>query len=99
MHTEAQRLIDLLQLAMRVSGVTERDVEQKLKWDPNSLRRLFSGDVDLTVEHMFLIAGALGLTPGEFIQLAFPRRIQPSRAAEQLRELIRDLPRSRRQEA
>jgi len=92
MDAEVQRLINILRTAMRVLGVTNRDIERKLGLSPSYLSRLFSGGIELKAEHLVQIPKAMGLQPAEFFHLAYPRRVQPgSRAAEQLRELLRDL--------
>ena len=41
------------------------------------LSRLFSGSIELKVEHIFQILGVLGLTPAEFFHLAYPRKPSP----------------------
>ena len=77
---------------MRILGVTNRDIERKLGLSPSYLSRLFSGGIELKAEHLIHIPRAMGLEPAEFFHLAYPRRSQPgSRAAEQLREVLREL--------
>lgn len=77
---------------MRILGVTNRDIERKLELSPSYLSRLFSGGIELKAEHLIHIPRAMGLEPAEFFHLAYPRRSQPgSRAAEQLREVLREL--------
>ena|SRR6185295_17804025 len=91
MNAEVQRLINLLRTAMRILGVTNRDIERKLGLSPSYLSRLYSGGIELKVEHLIEIPQAMGLEPAEFFHLAYPRRVQPSRSAEQLRQIIREL--------
>jgi transcriptional regulator with XRE-family HTH domain len=92
MDPEVQRLITILRTTMRILGVTNRDIERKLGLSPSYLSRLFSGGIELKVEHLIHIPKAMGLEPAEFFHLAYPRRPQPgSRAAEELREVLRDL--------
>ena len=92
MHAEVQRLITLLKTAMRILGVTNRDIERKLGLSPSYLSRLYSGGIELKAEHLVEIPKAMGLEPAEFFHLAYPRRVvQPSRASEQLRDVIREL--------
>jgi transcriptional regulator with XRE-family HTH domain len=92
MNPEVQRLITILRTTMRILGVTNRDIERKLGLSPSYLSRLFSGGIELKAEHLIQIPIAMGLEPEEFFHLAYPRRSQPgSRAAEQLREVLREL--------
>jgi transcriptional regulator with XRE-family HTH domain len=92
MDPEVQRLITILRTTMRILGVTNRDIERKLDLSPSYLSRLFSGGIELKAEHLIHIPRAMGLEPAEFFHLAYPRRPQPgSRAAEQLREVLREL--------
>jgi transcriptional regulator with XRE-family HTH domain len=92
MDPEVQRLITILRTTMRILGVTNRDIERKLELSPSYLSRLFSGGIELKAEHLIHIPKAMGLEPAEFFHLAYPRRSQPgSRAAEQLREVLREL--------
>ncbi len=92
MDPEVQRLITILRTTMRILGVTNRDIERKLGLSPSYLSRLYSGGIELKAEHLIQIPKAMGLEPAEFFHLAYPRRSQPgSRAAEQLREVLREL--------
>jgi transcriptional regulator with XRE-family HTH domain len=92
MDPEVQRFITILRTTMRILGVTNRDIERKLGLSPSYLSRLFSGGIELKAEHLVHIPRAMGLEPAEFFHLAYPRRSQPgSRAAEQLREVLREL--------
>lgn len=92
MDPEVQRLITILRTTMRILGVTNRDIERKLGLSPSYLSRLYSGGIELKAEHLIHIPRAMGLEPAEFFHLAYPRRSQPgSRAAEQLREVLREL--------
>jgi transcriptional regulator with XRE-family HTH domain len=92
MDPEVQRLITILRTAMRILGVTNREVERKLGMSPSYLSRVFSGGIELKAEHLILIPKAMGLEPAEFFQLAYPRRtVASSRASAQLQEALRDL--------
>jgi transcriptional regulator with XRE-family HTH domain len=92
MNAEVQRLISILRTAMRILGVTNREVERRLGMSPSYLTRLFSGGIELKAEHLIEIPKAIGLEPAEFFQLAYPRRVQPgSRAFAHLHEMLREL--------
>lgn len=92
MEPEVKRLITILKTAMRVLGVTNREVERKLGQSPSYLSRVFSGGIELKAEHLILIPRAMGMEPAEFFQLAYPKRNDPpSSAALRLRDSLRDL--------
>jgi transcriptional regulator with XRE-family HTH domain len=74
---------------MKVLGFTNRDVERKLGLSGSYLSRLFSGLIELRVEHIVDIAKIIGVEPAELFQIAFPRKGKPSNvAAARLREVI-----------
>lgn len=86
---EIQRLIQMLRVAMRILDVSNRDVEKQLGLSYGYLSRLFSGAIELKVEHILQILEVLGLTPAEFFQLAYPRRTAPpSEAAARMRTIL-----------
>lgn len=92
MDAEVQRLINILRTAMRILGVTNREVERRIGMSPSYLTRVFSGGIELKAEHLIEIPKALGLEPAEFFHLAYPKRTHPgSKASAQLVEALRDL--------
>jgi transcriptional regulator with XRE-family HTH domain len=93
MEPEVQRLINILRTAMRILGVSNRDVERKLGMSPSYLSRVFSGGIELKAEHLILIPRAMGLEPAEFFHLAYPprRSAAASNASVQLQQALRDL--------
>jgi transcriptional regulator with XRE-family HTH domain len=92
MDAEVQRLIKILRTAMRILGVTNREVERRLGMSPSYLTRVFSGGIELKAEHLIQISRAIGLEPAEFFHLAYPKRNEPgSKASAQLRDALREL--------
>lgn len=85
---EIQRLLQLLRLAMRILDVSNRDIEKALGLSYGYLSRLFSGAIELKVEHILQILEVIGLTPAEFFQLAYPRKASPSEAATRMRSIL-----------
>ena len=86
---EIQRLIQMLRVAMRILDVSNRDIEKQLGLSYGYLSRLFSGAIELKVEHILQILEVLGLTPAEFFQLAYPRRASPpSEASVRMRTIL-----------
>ena len=89
---EIQRLLYVLRVAMRILDVSNREVEKSLGLSYGYLSRLFSGSIELKVEHILQILDVLGLTPSEFFQLAYPRRPSPpSESASRLRSILEGL--------
>jgi transcriptional regulator with XRE-family HTH domain len=89
---EIQRLLYLLRVAMRMLDVSNREVEKKLGLSYGYLSRLFSGSIELKIEHILQILDVLGLTPAEFFHLAYPRRnMPPSEAAARLHSILEAL--------
>ena len=92
MDSEVQRLINILRTAMRVLGVTNREVERRLGQSPSYLSRVFSGGIELKAEHLIQIPRAMGMEPAEFFHLAYPKTVEPaSKAAVQLRDSLKEL--------
>jgi transcriptional regulator with XRE-family HTH domain len=88
---EVRRLRTMLKTAMKVLGFTNRDVERKLGLSGSYLSRLFSGMIDLKVDHVVAISRVVGIEPEEMFQIAFPRkRKAPSAAAARLRETLEE---------
>ncbi len=89
---EVERLIRVLTTAMRILGLSNREIEKRLHLSPSYLSRLFNGLIELRAEHLLSISRAIGLTPAELFQLAYPRRSDPpSEAALQLRRVLQEL--------
>lgn len=85
---EIQRLLQVLRVAMRILDVSNRDIEKALGLSYGYLSRLFSGAIELKVEHILQILEVLGLTPAEFFQLAYPRKAAPSESALRMRAIL-----------
>jgi hypothetical protein len=83
-------ILDTLKTSMRLLEITNREVETRMGWSHGYLSRIFSGTIELRVEHVVEIVAILGLTPAEFFNLAYPRQPDPpSPAAARLRSLLR----------
>ena len=82
----------VLRTAIRLLGLTNREVERRLGMTPSYLGRIFGGSIELKVEHVLAIARAMGLAPAELFELAYPRRPDPpTEAAKTIRKLLRDM--------
>jgi transcriptional regulator with XRE-family HTH domain len=78
---ETQRLLFVLKNSMKQLGFTNRAVQDQLGWSGSYLSRLFSGLIELRVEHVIDIAHVIGVQPEELFQISFPRKSQPSSMA------------------
>jgi transcriptional regulator with XRE-family HTH domain len=88
-QTETRRLIQLIQAMQRILGISNRDLERKLKLSPSYLSRLFNGLIELRFEHIVKLVPAMGLRLEEFFWIAYPRAGRPpSEAARRIRELF-----------
>ncbi|HYX25756.1 MAG TPA: helix-turn-helix domain-containing protein [Thermoanaerobaculia bacterium] len=82
----------VLRTAIRLLGLTNREIERRLGMTPSYLGRIFGGSIELKVEHVLAISRAMGLEPAEFFELAYPRRPDPpTEAAKTIRKLLRDM--------
>lgn len=71
-ESEVARLRELLRQAIRVSNVTNREIERRLGMSQGSLSRLLAGGIELKVQHILDILAILGLHPGTFFEVAYP---------------------------
>jgi transcriptional regulator with XRE-family HTH domain len=91
-QAEVDRLLTVLRTAIRLLGLTNREIERRLSLTPSYLGRLFGGSIELKVEHVLAISRAMGLEPAELFELAYPRRPDPpTEAARTIRKLLRDM--------
>ena len=66
---EVDRLMNVLRTAIRLLGLTNREIERRLQLTPSYVSRLFAGAIELKVEHVIAISRAIGLQPWEFFEL------------------------------
>lgn len=89
---EVDRLMNVLRTAIRLLGLTNREIERRLQLTPSYVSRLFAGAIELKVEHVIAISRAIGLQPWEFFELAYPRRSDPpSGPFRTIRTLVRGM--------
>jgi transcriptional regulator with XRE-family HTH domain len=89
---EVDRLLNVLRTSIRLLGLTNREIERRLGLTPSYVSRIFSGTIELKMEHVLAIARAMGLEPWEFFELAYPRRSDPtSESFRAIRTLLRDM--------
>lgn len=89
---EVARILNLLRTAMRLLGLSNREVERRMGLSPSYLSRLFGGTIELKVEHVLAISKAIGLDPAEFFHLAYPHPPEaPTETAVALRSAVEGL--------
>jgi len=91
-NQEIQRILDVTQTLLRVLGLSNREIERRLGFSPSYLTRVFTGYVEVKLEHILEIARAMGLSPAEFFSFVYPDVPEPaSQAAEQIRSRLAQL--------
>jgi len=89
---EVDRLLNVLRTSIRLLALSNREIERRLGLTPSYISRIFSGTIELKVEHVFAITRAMGLAPWEFFELAYPRRsAPPSESYQMIQTLLRDM--------
>ncbi len=88
MTPETQRLLDLIRLTCRILGLTHRELGKRLGVSSSYLSRLFTGAIELKMDHVVEIARAMDLEPGDLLEIVFPPSQAPrSEGAAQLQHI------------
>ena len=88
---EVERIRAALRTAIRLSGVSSRQIERDLDLSTGYLTRILAGHVELRVVHVLSICQRIGLPPGNFFGALFPlRKDAGSRLAQGLSQLHPD---------
>ncbi len=77
---DVERARKALRLLVTIAGVSRREVRRRLLMvnGGTDVTRLLSGDLDLKIRHVLDICGVLGLHPGEFFSITYPRPSEPT---------------------
>jgi transcriptional regulator with XRE-family HTH domain len=95
-EAEIQRILDLMRTLIRILGLSNREIERRVGLSPSYLSRLFGGYLELKYEHVLEISRALGLTPREMFELAYPDSTEPpSESMERIRSVLNNMQPSR----
>jgi transcriptional regulator with XRE-family HTH domain len=73
-----KRVTASLEALVLLSEHTRRSLEQELGLGSAGISKILNGTVRLQLSHVFLIAEALGVDPGQFFRWAVPPRGEPS---------------------
>lgn len=76
-HPDIQRMLTILRSAVRMSQISNREVERRLEWSTGYLSRLLAEDMDLRVEHILDVCRALDFPPGDFFRVVYMKRDTP----------------------
>lgn len=76
-ESQARRVARLLGLVVEQSGRSRRSIEAELGLGSSGLSKILNGKVRLQMSHVLSILQAVEVDPGEFFQVAYPRRRAP----------------------
>ncbi len=88
---EELRIARLLEAVFRSAGIPAAELEKRANLASGTLARIFRGEVDLKLRHVFSVLDTLAVPPGEFFRLAYKER--PNRGdslAEEVMALLGD---------
>ena len=88
---EMGRLMELLRTIVRMLGYTNREVERRAGLNHATAVRYFRGEGEPKLEFVLGVCKAIGLEYGEFFEIAYPQRKEPSAAGQKLRRLLDQL--------
>src|SRR6185295_2935103 len=71
---EVDRIRAALRTAIRLSGVSSRQIERELNMSTGYLTRILAGHVELRMAHVLSVCGIIGLPAGNFFAALFPPR-------------------------
>jgi transcriptional regulator with XRE-family HTH domain len=76
-HEEIARIAAALRTAIRLSGISHRQVERELGLSTGYLTRILAGQVELRVRHVLDVCRVIGLPPDRFFGALFPLQDAP----------------------
>ena len=86
-NEEIVRIAASLRTAIRLSGISNRQVERELGLSTGYLTRILAGQVELRVRHVLGICRVIGLPPDRFFAALFP----PQEGSESVARLEKGL--------
>lgn len=76
---DIQRMLTILRSAVRMSQISNREVERRLGWSTGYLSRLLAEDMDLRIEHILDVCRALEFPPSDFFRVVYMKRDDPDK--------------------
>ncbi|HEY7214985.1 MAG TPA: helix-turn-helix transcriptional regulator [Thermoanaerobaculia bacterium] len=77
---EVRRATKLLETVMQASGLTRKDLDQKLGAGPGYVSQVLTGRMELKFRHILAILHALDVEPSVYFQTLYPENRPPSDA-------------------
>jgi transcriptional regulator with XRE-family HTH domain len=71
-NDDLRRCAKMLESVVRMSGMSARQLEERLDYGAGTVTRLFSGKIELKLRHVLLILEEVGIPPSQFFREAFP---------------------------
>jgi transcriptional regulator with XRE-family HTH domain len=81
---EIRRLLAAVRTAIRLSGVSYRQIERELQLSTGYLTRILAGQVQLRVTHVLSICLVIGVPPASFFAALYPPAPPASEAETRL---------------
>lgn len=88
MRDEEQRILDLLVIALRTSGRTRKEVDERFGWCRGTTSQLLKGRIELKVHHLFDVLEVAETSPEDFFRALFERKTTPDLPPMGLQEMI-----------
>jgi transcriptional regulator with XRE-family HTH domain len=85
---EVRRATKLLETVMQASGLTRKDLDQKLGAGPGYVSQVLTGRMELKFRHILAILRSLEVEPSVFFQTLYPEN-RPSTDAVVMEEFLR----------
>lgn len=70
-NDDLRRCAKMLESVVRMSGMSARQLEERLDYGAGTVTRLFSGKIELKLRHILLILEEVGIPPSQFFREAF----------------------------
>jgi transcriptional regulator with XRE-family HTH domain len=85
---EVRRATKLLETVMQASGLTRKDLDQKLGAGPGYVSQVLTGRMELKFRHILAVLRALEVEPNVFFQTLYPEH-RPATDAVVMEEFLR----------
>jgi transcriptional regulator with XRE-family HTH domain len=85
---EVRRATKLLETVMQASGLTRKDLDQKLGAGPGYVSQVLTGRMELKFRHILAVLRALEVEPSVFFQTLYPEN-RPATDAVVMEEFLR----------
>src|SRR6185295_3416014 len=85
---EVRRATKLLETVMQASGLTRKDLDQKLGAGPGYISQVLTGRMELKFRHILAILHALDVEPSVYFQTLYPEN-RPTSDAVVMEEFLR----------